>query len=366
MSKIGRIIINHLEKMTKMQFVLLFVLFAVFFSQILVWLQYLIFRGKPDYFTMLVGFITPFIDAFFIIYLFLLVLNRSKVIKSLVDHSNDEIFILNMDDGRISYANNSAVERLGYSSAEIEQLTFADINQLSGKFDHWDKIAEGVRNDGRLILEGKNLTKSEECYPVEVSLSTDTRSQQDNIIAVVRDISQRKQFEKELENLASTDVLTGIFNRRKLMKVLSLEVKRATRYNQPLCLIMFDLDHFKSVNDNYGHDVGDFVLREVSRMVSKRLRETNFFARFGGEEFIVILPVTELAGAGLLAERLRLTIEQLDTTPVNRVTASLGVVQLMDNEATDELLKRVDVALYAAKDAGRNQVVMHEHDVVCG
>lgn len=122
-------------------------------------------------------------------------------------------------------------------------------------------------------------------------------------------------------------------------------------------LVLFDLDHFKGVNDSHGHDVGDSVLCKVCRVVSDQLRDSDFLARFGGEEFIAVLPCTPLQGAEVLAERLRQSIETGKFDPDDRVTASFGTTQLGEREPADELLKRVDVALYAAKNAGRNRVV---------
>lgn len=358
MLRSGRIIVDYLEKMTSKQILLLFVVVAVGFSQLLVAIQCFVFLGRLDPFTMVVGFITPLIDALIIVWLILLVLHRSQIIKSLVDHSNDEIYVLDMNDGHIVYANNSAVHRLQYSLAEIEHLNLFDINKLSGSYKDWSDIISEVKRSGQIILEGFNRTKENLQYPVEVSFSTNIQVRQENIIAVVRDITQRKDFERKLKIMASTDPLTGVFNRRKFKELLTLEISRAVRYSLPFSLVLFDLDYFKKVNDTYGHDVGDIVLCEVSRIVSGGLRETDSFARFGGEEFVAALPCTHLKGAGVVADRLRQTIEAANFAPVSRVTASFGVVQLAADEKADELLKRVDIALYAAKNSGRNQVII--------
>ena len=122
---------------------------------------------------------------------------------------------------------------------------------------------------------------------------------------------------------------------------------------------MFDIDHFKSINDTYGHDVGDSVLREISALVRSDIRRSDFFARWGGEEFMVLLPASDMDRAVEAAERLREAVEASDFTGVPRqITSSFGVAMRRPAESSDEFVKRVDQALYDAKEAGRNQVVV--------
>jgi diguanylate cyclase (GGDEF)-like protein len=121
---------------------------------------------------------------------------------------------------------------------------------------------------------------------------------------------------------------------------------------------MFDLDHFKNVNDTWGHDVGDTVLKEVVAKTGEKIRETDIFARWGGEEFLLLLPETTMNVAGKVAERIRSTMEQTVINDTLTVTLSLGVVQHEQGETMDETIKRADDCLYEAKDGGRNRVVM--------
>lgn len=160
----------------------------------------------------------------------------------------------------------------------------------------------------------------------------------------------------ELEALATRDQLTGILNRRKLEEYFTQEINRHHRYNTLFSVIMFDLDHFKKVNDTWGHDVGDLVLKKVVALTLKHIREIDIFARWGGEEFIILLPQTDIQQAQKLAERLRIAVADTLINDTIAITISLGLAQHNQNETMDEILKRVDQCLYAAKDAGRNQV----------
>lgn len=167
----------------------------------------------------------------------------------------------------------------------------------------------------------------------------------------------------QLELLAVTDALTGLPNRRHLMKRLEEETARSRRFDQPLSVLMMDVDHFKKVNDTWGHAMGDAVLRNMGAFLKKSLRETDVAARYGGEEFTVILPNTPLEGAATVAENLRqgfaALLHEHDGEKIQR-TISLGVACLGSGDARDQeaLLKAADEALYRAKEGGRNQVML--------
>ncbi len=163
------------------------------------------------------------------------------------------------------------------------------------------------------------------------------------------------ELNKKLSQLSATDPLTAIFNRRKLFELLGLEVEKTKRYGRPLSLIILDLDHFKRVNDTFGHDAGDAVLKTTTNIISGVIRNTDIFARYGGEEFIIALPETALAGAAALAEKIRVAVEHHLFPAVGRITVSIGASEYSGNE-TDALVKRADEALYAAKRKGRNRV----------
>jgi len=171
------------------------------------------------------------------------------------------------------------------------------------------------------------------------------------------EVERRKLTEAELEHQATTDPLTGILNRGRMSELLQDEWSRAVRYNEPFAIVMFDIDHFKQVNDRLGHPAGDRVLVELTQRVNEELRENDVFARWGGEEFLLLLPNTDLHGAEEVAERCR---EAFATTPVDdigTVTASFGVVAYHGKDDTlEQLLQRADTALYSAKREGRDRV----------
>ncbi len=164
---------------------------------------------------------------------------------------------------------------------------------------------------------------------------------------------------QQVQHLSVTDSLTGLFNRRKFFEELEREVERVTRYEAPLTLIMLDLDHFKKVNDEYGHQMGDEVLKETAEILLANTRKTDVVARYGGEEFIVLLTETPLEGAAGVAKRMMQAIEETVVLGANveiKVTASLGVAEFHEGDTVDTLIAQTDAALYRAKDNGRNRI----------
>lgn len=161
---------------------------------------------------------------------------------------------------------------------------------------------------------------------------------------------------EELNLLVSIDPLTGVMNRRRLTEMAHDRIMTLNRYSRPSSLILLDIDHFKKINDELGHDIGDNVLRSLCAIVKKRIRVTDHFFRFGGEEFIVVLPETNLEGAQVLAEDLRRSVAEADLLADRKVTISLGLSQAKRDDQFEQWLKRCDVALYEAKGGGRNQV----------
>ncbi len=201
------------------------------------------------------------------------------------------------------------------------------------------------------------------------------------LFAWVNEARNRKMFrlEVDLERLATTDSLSGAFNRRHFSQCAQSEIDRASRYNHPLAMLLLDIDHFKNINDTYGHHAGDVAIRAVADACRVTLRQTDFLGRMGGEEFAILLPETDLEAAGQLAERLRASLEQMliktqnepdvsreadpQKNPVTTLslTASIGVSSWQGrDDSLEALLQRADSCLYDAKHLGRNKVVISE------
>lgn len=159
----------------------------------------------------------------------------------------------------------------------------------------------------------------------------------------------------EMEELATHDPLTGVFNRRKFNELTAAEIERALRYPQPLSLFILDIDHFKLVNDQHGHEAGDTVLVSLADLLRTEIRSTDSLARWGGEEFVVLSPAVGLPATAVLAERLRAAVGSHPFT-VGRLTASFGVADFHRDDSADSLFARADQALYRAKASGRDRV----------
>jgi diguanylate cyclase (GGDEF)-like protein len=173
---------------------------------------------------------------------------------------------------------------------------------------------------------------------------------------ILTDITEQENYKKELERLNITDSLTKIGNRRYFEQKMQEEIQRAKRYPHPFSLLMFDIDFFKQVNDNHGHNVGDEVLIKYTEFISSFLREGDVFCRIGGEEFMIILPHVKLDDAQKIAQKLRVKIQE--SKIVLPITMSFGVVEYVKGESIEYMFKRVDAALYKAKKSGRNIVVV--------
>lgn len=170
-------------------------------------------------------------------------------------------------------------------------------------------------------------------------------------------LAQIKVLSTQLRDMAFTDSLTHIYNRLHFAHFLDAQIDRVKRYGGKFSIIFFDLDKFKEVNDNYGHLAGDSLLEQVAELVSNVNRKADIFARYGGEEFIILTPETDLNGASIHAEHLRLDIENFRFNTVGHITSSFGVAEFnAEKDNREDLLARADKALYRAKEHGRNRV----------
>jgi diguanylate cyclase (GGDEF)-like protein len=176
------------------------------------------------------------------------------------------------------------------------------------------------------------------------------------IVAVGTDITADVDLTNAYERMALTDRLTGIANRRGIEREIGQEMLRLRRFQTPVSFVLFDIDHFKNINDSHGHGTGDEVLRLVAKSIANSVRDTDLVARWGGEEFLVVLPETSHAGALLCAEKIRAKVETVGQRVGFTVTISGGVYQPGPGESINDLLTRADARLYEAKNKGRNRV----------
>ena len=187
----------------------------------------------------------------------------------------------------------------------------------------------------------------------------DLRKLKTKLEFIIKQLNLKKEFTKQqklLQLMAFNDALTGIYNRQRFNEELDREVRRFKRTKDPLSIIMFDIDFFKDFNDKHGHKVGDIILVEITALVSQHIREVDIFARWGGEEFMLILPDTLKEKALLVAESLRQRIENFSCGDGLHITASFGVSTTDVEDTTYTLEEKVDKALYLAKTKGRNRV----------
>lgn len=236
---------------------------------------------------------------------------------------------------------------------DLRYLHYRGEHQRAGSFLsvplHYKDELIGVVNCGR----GKKAAFSKN----EIKLLQLVASQ------IALSIANSRLYAKTRE-LSVRDELTGLYNRRHFLHVLQLEWKRASRFHHPLSLLMMDVDHFKKYNDTYGHKEGDRVLKQMGGLLVKTLREVDTLARFGGEEFVVLLPDTDRSGALAVGEKLRRVVEAERFTLTDRnpipVTISVGVANYPDDVTElEDLIDHTDLALYDAKDQGRNRVVAY-------
>jgi len=264
----------------------------------------------------------------------------------------------------IEYCNPAAETLYGYCLDDLRGR-HASVLRPPDEADRMRAFGQLLHETGApQTIETARLCKDGRILPVELRVSPlrDDSGRVAGWVSITHDISERKKLEEELARQASTDALTGLANRYKFMDVAATEIVRATRSNRPLSLILADLDHFKQVNDKYGHTVGDVALVHFCDVCREELRNVlDLPARLGGEEFAVLLPETHLPNAMLVAERLR---QRIAASPVRHedlefnITCSFGVSAWIRGEADiTEALERADSALYRAKNEGRDRVV---------
>ncbi len=269
-------------------------------------------------------------------------------------HQSREGIVILDEQGRVLDANPAFASMLGYCREEIHGFCVWDWDRDADQQEVLRLISE-LDSNGH-FFDTTHKRKDGTQINVEVSTSCIYINAQKLAFCVCRDVSERKLYEQRMQLLVTTDELTGLLNRREFSRLLEMELSREDRYNTELAVIMFDIDHFKSINDRHGHQGGDRVLAHVSHLVSTSIRNVDCLCRWGGEEFILYLPETNQQQAVGVAEKLRIAIDASRPQGVNPVSASFGVTQCLPGDDLVQLINRVDQAMYEAKAAGRNCV----------
>jgi two-component system, cell cycle response regulator len=285
-------------------------------------------------------------------------------IKSILDAQDNIIIVTNKEE--ITNVNKKFLEFFGINDLNNflnskenifdffqEEFGLITKNQIE-KQESWLKYIKDLPEIDR-IVKIKNSLKEEKIFALNVDYY---ENKEHYYVFSLTDITQLKEKSNLLEYQASHDKLTGLFNRNKFDELYSKELKRAKRYENDLSVILFDIDNFKLINDTNGHQIGDNVLKEISQLMLNSIREQDIPVRWGGEEFVVLLPHTNIEGSKTVAEKIRESIAKHKFTELNiDITASFGVSQMNEEDSVDTLISKSDKNLYEAKNSGKNKVI---------
>ncbi|MDX1295288.1 MAG: diguanylate cyclase [Sulfurimonadaceae bacterium] len=291
---------------------------------------------------------------------------RSKSFEDVIHNSLNEIYIFDKEDLHFTFVNRGAVLNTGYSEEEFKKMTPLAVKPEFSK-DTFLQLLEPLTSgfQEQIAFETIHERKNGSRYDVDVRLQLMEIEGKKRFVAIINDITERNRTIAEKEHLyeiSTHDHLTQLYNRHMFKELYEAEVNRSRRYTNRLTLLLFDIDHFKEVNDTYGHHRGDRVLQELSDYIRRQLRGSDIFARWGGEEFVILMPYITYEEAVQKAEMLRMGVEERSFEEVGTVTCSLGVVSVDIEETMEANIAKADEALYRAKATGRNVVVRYESD----
>ncbi|MCW8837725.1 MAG: sensor domain-containing diguanylate cyclase [Thiovulaceae bacterium] len=281
-----------------------------------------------------------------------------------IGKSSEAIFWLNRD-GSFHYVNKSAAKNLGYEIEEFMKLNIFDLKSNNFTKEKWLKKWYLLKEKRTAQFETRYLNKENIYVDVEVLANYVMYKKKEYFVAFVRDIAKRKEKEekittlnKELEVLANTDSLTGISNRYKFDESLKEYLANNKKQSDAkTSLLIYDIDHFKKINDSFGHKIGDIVLVELVEVTKQHIRQSDIFARWGGEEFVILLPNTNLDNALYVAKKIHKAIKNHEFETVKKISISIGVAVASECDTTETLFTKADEALYKAKEDGRDRIV---------
>jgi diguanylate cyclase (GGDEF)-like protein/PAS domain S-box-containing protein len=284
-----------------------------------------------------------------------------EFVQIVVDSIADPTLVIDVATYEVVLANQAArdmyiKEGESYNKMACYQLSHARNSPCEGENDPCP-ISMILETKKVSRVTHKHFASDGRAIYVEL-VATPILDEEGNVVQIIeshRDISHHIELENELKHLASMDKLTQIYNRGKFDEELQRQFDHAKRYDISMGIVMFDVDHFKSINDNYGHDAGDSVLVELTELIKSRIRRYDLFARWGGEEFAILVPKTEKKALETMMEHLRTSVEAHSFSRVGKITASFGATLICENDNVDSMMKRVDRALYQSKEDGRNR-----------
>ena len=286
--------------------------------------------------------------------------------QSVIDASSNIIFIRD-DEANIDSVNKRFLQFFRVSSIKEFKQRYGCVIDLFMEYENYFSLR--TLNNGKkwfdsLLLKEKNvhndynvlLLDTVSFLPRAFKMDVDIIGDTEKYVVTLTDITDFATKFKKVENQATYDVLTNVYNRSKFNELLNEHYNLYTRYKDPTAFAIFDIDFFKKVNDTYGHLAGDEVLTTFAATIQKNIRITDIFARWGGEEFTLLMPRTKLEDAFRVVDKLRQTIEELSFGTVGKLTCSAGVTQFCSDDTVESILQRADEALYEAKETGRNKV----------
>lgn len=277
------------------------------------------------------------------------------------------VILIEPANKKIVYANETLMKKVGNIVGQSLDEAFPALN---GKVS-FTAICEGSEEDCKAV-EYYNDNDSSYYYVYEKMI--EWLPEQMMICSIMVDVTELKEHQSELaeghaelairnmklEEISATDSLTKLKNRSKLDEEIQEELDKAERYGKTFSVVLADIDHFKNINDEHGHDFGDQVLVEFAGVIRQNVRKVDIVGRWGGEEFMMILPETDMENAIIAAEKMRRVVEEHDFSIVNKLTASFGVTSYREGDGVKEVFNRVDKRLYRAKEHGRNRVVSED------
>ncbi|MCD6173798.1 MAG: PAS domain S-box protein [Sulfurimonas sp.] len=282
---------------------------------------------------------------------------KLKMLAQAIEQT-DEMMLITDKNGIITYVNDAYIINSGYKHNELigktPRVVKSDMQDDKFYKKLWDTISSGCTYTNILI----NRRKNKELYHEEITITPIFDEDKDIIsyVATAKDISLRVEMEEELNKRANIDSLTGIYNRYRGNEIIDIQLDKYHRYNTNFAILMFDIDYFKNINDTFGHDIGDLVLKKLTKLIFIHMRKSDSLIRWGGEEFIIVSEHLNENKAINLAQKLREIVVSYDFEIDSNLTLSFGVTVTKADDTKKSLLKRVDDALYQAKDSGRNCV----------